>query len=142
MNRFDDELDNQLKQALCRQDPPAGFAGRVMAETQKATVVAHQAPPKAQRFFLRPLPLQGVYLLWARWATAAAISAALIAGGIHYRTLQVEKAGRDKAQRERIEGEAAKQRLMLALRIAGSKLQFAREKVQQINATDSQQEKE
>jgi hypothetical protein len=144
MNRLADEFDNQLKHALRRQDPPMGFAERVIAQSQKATTAAHHGAPKPQRFFFFPGPAFGGYLLWVRSAAAAAISAVLIAGGIHYRTLQVEKAGREKAQRERIEGEAAKQRLILALRIAGSKLQVAREKVQQINApaTDSQQEKE
>ena len=38
-------------------------------------------------------------------------------------------------QRQRAEGEAAKQQLMLALRIAGSKLQLAKEKVNEINTS-------
>jgi hypothetical protein len=41
-------------------------------------------------------------------------------------------------RRERAQGEAAKQRLMLALRIAGSKLQLAKSRVNEINAVQSE----
>jgi hypothetical protein len=41
-------------------------------------------------------------------------------------------------RRERAQGEAAKQRLMLALRIAGSKLQLAKSRVNEINAVHSE----
>lgn len=61
-----------------------------------------------------------------RWAAAAALAGALLAGGIQYR----------RVQRERAEGEAAKQQLMLALRIASSKLQLAKAKVNEINRND------
>jgi hypothetical protein len=54
----------------------------------------------------------------------AAVSAALVLGGVHYRNVQ----------RERAQGEAAKERLLLALRIAGNKLQLARTRVDQINS--------
>jgi len=48
----------------------------------------------------------------------------LVVGGVHYRSVQ----------RERAQGEAAKQRLLLALRIAGRKLQLAKTRVDQINS--------
>ena len=60
-----------------------------------------------------------------RWAAFAALTFCLVIGGMYYRTLQ----------RQRAEGEAAKQQLMLALRIAGSKLQLAKEKVNEINTS-------
>jgi hypothetical protein len=47
-------------------------------------------------------------------------------GTVHYRN----------QRREHARGEAAKQQLMLALRIAGSKLQLARSKVNQINQSE------
>ena len=39
--------------------------------------------------------------------------------------------------REQAKGEAAKQRLMLALRVAGSKLQLAKAKVNEMNANEN-----
>ena len=74
-------------------------------------------------FFTQPL---------VRWAAFAAITASLTVGFIHHR----------EVVRERAAGEAAKERLMLALRIAGSKLQMARAKVNQINADDSTQQQD
>jgi len=139
MNPFDDELENNLKHALRREEPSAGFAERVitLAAQQSTTAPHHIAPISKPRFSFARLRVLGDYQLWPRWAAAAAVSAALIVGGFHYQTIQREKA-------QHAEGEAAKQRLMLALRIAGSKLQFAREKVNQINddGTNVQQEKE
>ena len=113
--------ENELKHALRHQDPPDGFAERVFAR------VAQQNLNKAEparwdslvSFFAQPL---------LRWAIASAVSLALIAGGIHFRKVQELK-----AQRERAEGEAAKQQLVLALRIAGTKLQLAKSKVNEIN---------
>ena len=113
MSSFEDEL----KQALRREEAPEGFAERVLARR------AHQIQPQTGcprhaswlNFFARPT---------IRWASAAAVSAALLVGGIHYRQVQSER-----AERERAAGEAAKQRLILALRIASSKLQLAKAKV-------------
>ena len=110
--------DEELKSALRRREPPDRFAERVLARVAAETAVQSAA----QRgfwltFFTQPL---------VRWSAVAALAGALIAGGIHYRDLQ----------RERAEGEAAKQQLMLALRIAGSKLQLAKAKVNDINVND------
>jgi len=121
MTRFDEEL----KQTLRREEAPEGFAERVLAR------VAKQTQPQMRRerhdfwanFFTRPL---------VRWASAVAISAALLAGGIHYRQVQ--------AERERAAGEAAKQRLILALRIAGSKLQLAKSKVNETTRNHTEKE--
>jgi hypothetical protein len=110
--------DEELKSALRRREPPDRFAERVLARVAAET--ASQSAPRRRSwrtFFTQPL---------ARWAAAAVVAGALIAGGIHYRNLQ----------RERAEGEAAKQQLMLGLRIAGSKLQLAKAKVNDINVDD------
>ena len=112
MNRDED----QLKAALRREEAPPGFTERVLAR-----VAAQRSyPPNPSRWlniFAAPV---------LRWASAVALSAALILEGMHYR----------KVQRERAEGEAAKQQLMLALRIAGSKLQLAKAKVNEINENE------
>ena len=104
-------IDELLKTALRLEEAPPGFAKRVLARVEPRSTVTAQAERVPWRHvFSRPL---------VRWAAFAGISASLIAGSLHYRNVH----------REQAEGEAAKQRLMLALHIAGSKLQLARSKV-------------
>jgi len=110
--------EEELKRALRRRNAPAGFADRVLAHV--AMEKAAQSAPRRESmltFFTQPL---------VRWTAATALAGTLIAGSIHCRNLQ----------RERAEGEAAKQQLMLALRIAGSKLQLAKAKVNEINVNE------
>jgi hypothetical protein len=115
MSSFDDEL----KSALRRQNPPQGFADRVLARAaeQRSRQVKSAWRDSWLKIFAQPLPL-------LRWAAVAAVAIALVLGGVHYRNMQ----------RERARGEAAKERLLLALRIAGNKLQLARTRVDQINS--------
>jgi hypothetical protein len=115
-------MEDALKNALRREEVPDGFAERVMAR-----VAQQEAAPSGVRqaswsgFFSRPL---------LRWAAFATVTASVVAGTFHYRAVQ----------REREQGEVAKQQLMLALRIAGSKLQLAKARVNEINQpqTDGQ----
>jgi hypothetical protein len=110
-------LDDELKSALLRRQAPRGFTDRVLA------CAAEQNPRRFDpvsrvswmRVFAQPL---------IRWCATAAVSAALVVGGVHYHSVR----------RERAEGEIAKERLLLALRIAGSKLKLAKTKVDQINS--------
>jgi len=117
MTRFEDELKN----ALSRQEAPHGFADRVLAS---AAEQASQPPRAAWRDSWLKVFTQPRVPTLVRWAALAVVSSALVLGGIHYRNVQ----------RERVQGEAAKQRLLMALRIAGSKLQLARTRVDQINS--------
>lgn len=126
MNHID--LENELKNVLRRENASEGFADRVLAQ------IANQgSSPKAVPrnswldVFARPL---------VRWAALAAVSAGTIFG-VHVHNVR----------RQQAEGEAAKERLILALRIAGSKLQLAKSKVNEINANQThgdqlQEEKE
>jgi len=112
------QMEEQLKNALRRQDAPPDFAEQVLAR-----VAGHNSIPQVRRapwwqLFTPPL---------VRWAAITATATSLVIGNIHYRNLQ----------RERTKGEAAKQQLMLALRIAGSKLQLAKARVNEINATQT-----
>lgn len=124
--------EDTLKRALRRQEAPDGFADRVLARAAEQNSAESRRGHRDSwwRVFAQPV---------VRWATVAALAAALVTGGLHYRQVQY-----DKAERERAQGEAAKQRLMLALRIASSKLQLARSKVNEINAeqTANHEEKE
>jgi hypothetical protein len=112
MNK-DSNLEDALRNALQREDAPEAFAANVLARAAQKDSVASE---KISWFRLFSLPV-------VRWVSPVTISICLIAGGIYYRDLQ----------RERAQGEAAKQRLMLALRIAGNKLQLAKTKVNEIN---------
>ena len=111
--------DEDLKSALRRCEAPEGFTDRVLARVANEQAVESTSRRESGlNIFSRPvLP----------WATVAVASVALIAGGIHYRNVQ----------RERAQGEAAKQQLMLALRIASSKLQLAKAKVNDINVNQT-----
>ncbi|MBI1790466.1 MAG: hypothetical protein HYR60_23275 [Acidobacteria bacterium] len=92
MSHFED----QLRSALRRKQPPAGFEDRVMSRV---------GPRRS---------LTG----W-RWATAAiAASLMLSVGGYGYRQYQ---------------GYRAKQQLMLALEITGSKLALAERRIDQLS---------
>ncbi len=97
MSRLDDELRNALR----REEPPAGFAERVTARV-------NAAPPSRS---------------WMRWAGIAA-AIVLLAGGF-----EVERERRVRAQ-----GEFARDQVMLALRITGSKLQTVKERIDAIDS--------
>jgi hypothetical protein len=115
-------LEDELKKALRRQQAPEGFTDQVLARAAQQSSARQRAPHESGWAILaRPL---------FRWPALAAISVSLVAGSLHYRQIQV-----DKARIERAQGEAAKQRLMLALRIAGSKLQMAKTKVNESTET-------
>lgn len=130
-------IDDDLKNALRRQDPPQGFADRVLARIAEKSSSRSSADPHDSLLLLFTRP-------FVRWATAAALTSALVASGVYYRQVYYRQVQYREAQRERAEGEAAKQRLMLALRIAGSKLQLAKSRVNEINAnqTGNREEKE
>lgn len=107
-------LEEELGKAFERVDPPAGFAERVMARA----AAAERSKARTAWTWL------GFYQMPAlRWAATGALCAALAAGGIFVR--------REELRRER--GEQAKEQLMLALRIAGSKLQIAQASVREIS---------
>src|SRR6476659_1538044 len=96
-----DDLEQQLKEALARKEAPAWFEARVLA------AVGEQREPELS-WWRRPFAAQKV-----RWATCAA-AALLVSTGVwqHERTLH-----------EREAGEAAKERVKIALRITSTQLQ-------------------
>lgn len=148
MKPMDDDQRNEefkhdgLKHALGRQPAPEGFAERALLRVERARIEGERAArtnagphDSLLSLITRPFFTRTIFARpFVRWAGAAilAVVVAGVGGEIHYRRVQY-----DNAQRERAEGEAAKQRLMLALRIAGSKLQLARSKVNQINANQN-----
>jgi len=115
-NKDPNLLEDALRDALRRKDAPEGFTASVLAR------IAQQY--STTREVKRTSWLSIVSAPLVRWAAFATVSICLVIGGVHYRNVQRER-----------EGEAAKQQLMLALRIAGNKLQLAKEKVNEINTS-------
>ena len=99
-----DPLEEQLKNALRREQPRAGFAVRVRARVAvREETARHPGWSSLARL---------------RWVVAILLCVGLVAG-VSYR--------HGKVERER--GEAAKQQVYVALRLAGAKMQMAESKV-------------
>ena len=105
------DLEKQLRGALRRYDPPAGFAERVMAQIPH-TMDRDAKPVRAPWNWLK-----------LRWAAIPAM-VALLVFGFWYR-------GYEQRQQEK-EALAAKRQVMLALRITGSKLRMAKAKIKAV----------
>ena len=96
------QMDDELRRALRRVDPPAGFSDRVLE-------LASTKPPQAK---------SGGWTAPLRWAVAAALVAA-VGSGVWYRA----------EERRKQEGEEAKRQVLLSLSIAGGKLRSIEMKV-------------
>jgi hypothetical protein len=114
-------LEDLLRNALRRQDPPAGFAERVMASARAGLP---SRPREGEE--LRPDPRPWFAFPGRRWAAAAAICALVVAGAA------IEYRARAQARRE-----LARREFVLALRITGDKLEFVREQLRGAAARDS-----
>ena len=99
-----DPLENDFREALSREPAPDWFAEGVMARVREQ---------KRQ-----PKPGLG----WLRWAAAVAMVVVVVTG-VRF----------DQVRRERLAGEQAKEQLMLALQVTGSKLHLAQVRVQSID---------
>ena len=106
------DLENELRAALRRREPPAGFTKRVLARIE----AAHAPKPGWRQVMAALFRIPSL-----RWAAAGVMACVLLTLGIaHYRRVQQERAA----------GEAAKAQVMQALRIASNKLNVTMKKVQ------------
>jgi hypothetical protein len=113
------DLDDELRGALRRGEPPDGFAERVLNRVAEQAQHAQMwGPPLGRPIRPKPDPTVG----FIHWAVAAALVAA-VAGGFEYVAKQAQRA----------EGEAARERVMLALHIAGNKLQLVQTKINRLH---------
>ncbi|MGA7411451.1 MAG: hypothetical protein WBW33_13295 [Bryobacteraceae bacterium] len=100
-------FEEQLKQALARQEPSADFTSRVLAEAARQE---SQKEARGWRAWFRKGWFQAP--LMQAWRLAPVMAAFLVVSGVvAYREHQRE-----------VQGQAAKQQLLQALRIAGTKL--------------------
>jgi hypothetical protein len=111
-----DRLEQELKRALERVEPPMGFAERVMARAAEADRETAGRRGNWWAYFVQARGL--------RWALTGALCLAIAAGGVGYHL----------AEQRRLAGEQARDQLMLALRVTASKLQLAQAEVRQMNS--------
>ena len=116
MSRWDDSI----RDAMRREDPPEGFAERVMARVK--------AEERARGVTLAERLRHAFRMPQLRWATAVA-ALALVAGTVEYRGEMERQA----------EGERARDQVMLALRITGGKLREAQQLVRKVNYAPREQ---
>ena len=122
-----DDLERHLKDALGREEAPAGFEARVMSAVNQAGASnrASARPHFGER------PRLGERPRW-QWilATAAAAVAMIGVGGEwehHVAMERIRTAHLEVEQREA--GEAAKAQLQVALRITSAKLEEIQQKI-------------
>jgi hypothetical protein len=108
-----DDIENQLRRALRRVDPPPGFTERVMrALPQRAPRVA-LAPVTV----LRSAPRMS---LWRKLSAPTALAASLLVA-----VVLGHRVGTEQAEREQRAGLEASRELMQALRVTSKKLDMA-----------------
>jgi hypothetical protein len=103
-------MDDELRRALRRVEPPEGFADRVIQRASREDGPASTKSPQATKAGAKA-ERPRTFAVASRWAIAATLVAA-VSGGIWYRA----------EERRREQGEEAKRQVLLSLNIAGSKL--------------------
>jgi hypothetical protein len=110
-------LEDELKSALGRKEPAADFTARMLRRIA-------QPPPRSWFdelvIMLRPPRLQ--------WVAASVLILVVPFAALEYR----------HERQVRAQGEMAKQQLMLAMRIAGTELRNAQQKVQRMSRMENQ----
>ncbi len=107
-------FEEQLKQAMARQEPPPDFTARVLA---RAAQQGRRAEATGRWQWLHRVEI--------RRLIAVAAVFLLISGGAIY-----------EQHRRVVRGEAAKESLVMAMRIAGSKLQETQQRVFYVEGTE------
>jgi|HubBroStandDraft_1064217.scaffolds.fasta_scaffold93211_2 hypothetical protein len=129
-----DDLERQLKDALAREEAPAGFEARVMNAVNQAAASKDGRP---SRHFGERRPVAGRPHIGSRprwqWIFATAAAAVAMVGGVggewehHIAMERIKTAHLEMEEREA--GEAAKAQLQLALRITSTKLREIQQKI-------------
>jgi len=122
-------LDDELRTALKRREPPPGFTGRVMARVEQLAEERARTAAKPAR--------SGPSSPWSPWswfgrkvslsfgAVAAMAAVVLLAAGIALWQ-------QHRIEQERRQGEAARAQLIEALRVTSAKLNRVRTKVREV----------
>jgi hypothetical protein len=108
-------LDDELKRALQRKEPPPDFEERVMRRIRSL-------PPPGPQWWEKVF--SSFRLLQWRWAAAGMVCLGIWLGVSQYQ----------KEREARLQGEKAKEQVLLALHIASTKLNVAQKAVLERNA--------
>jgi hypothetical protein len=101
-------LDHDLQRALARKRPGPGFSERVLARLAAGPAAPAPSGARPRRRLVLGL------------GAGAALAAIVVTGALH-----------QAAERERREGELARQQVMAAFHIAGAKVRLARQELLQ-----------
>jgi len=101
-DKVNDDIEKALQSALRREPAPDGLSARVLREAR-----AYQPPPAP--WWRLPM---------VRWAAVGVAAAACVVGAFS-----------EHARQQQIRGQAARQQVLLALHITGSKLRIVQDQV-------------
>jgi hypothetical protein len=114
------KLDDELKIALRRDQPPEGFAARVVERIHEFPGETRVIVEKSGwNRLVQPLYVFRLEWLPGRWMAAGALAVALLIASV----------GVYRHRQEELEAERAKAQVVLALQIASAKLNIAQRKV-------------
>jgi hypothetical protein len=112
-------LEDDLRKALRRTEPSEDFVDRVLARVNRP------APPEPTWWELLAAVLRPPRLQWV--ALSVIVSVMIPFAGVQYR----------QERQYRAKGERAKEQLLLAVRVAGSKLHQAQKRVLEVGRMDT-----
>jgi hypothetical protein len=112
-------LEDDLRKALRRAEPPEDFVDRVLAR------VHAPAPPEPAWWKRLVVLFEPPRVQWV--ALSVIVSIMIPVAGVQYR----------KELRRRAEGERAKEQILFAVRLAGNKLHRVQRKVLEIGRADA-----
>jgi hypothetical protein len=123
-------LEDELRNALKRREPPPGFTGRVMARVEQLAeerlrAAAKPAPSRAPGTLWAPRTWFGRRVSVSFGAVAAVAAVLLLAVGLSLWQ-------QHRIEQERREGEAARAQLIEALRVTSAKLNHVRTLVRSV----------
>ncbi len=110
-----DPLEDRLREAMGRVEPPDGFAGRVLAR-----VAEERAKPSLLERLLSVFAMPKFRLV------AAAVMCLMVVAGVGYQ----------REMQHRAEGARAKDQVMLALEITARKIQVAQRGIERLRTAD------
>jgi len=114
-------LEDELRRALQRRDPPGGFAERMMARVEQ------QAGARGSEG-VKPRWRWAPWVLWTGFGRRVPIALAAVAAALAL-TVSISVWREHRIQEQRREGEAARAQVLEALRITSVKLNRVRERV-------------
>jgi len=116
---MNEDIENRLRDALRRMDPPEGFAERLLAALPEQDLPARVAALRAARPVSRPAVAPS---RWQRLAAPAALAASLVMA-----VYLGQQIGAQRYANEQRAGLEASRELMQALRVTSKKLDVAYE---------------